>query len=147
MTRPDDAAADVAQLRRQCIVGTQSYRAALIAAGYIAADTDQHEAHPALRLLANVFFRPQRQQGKRDKVVLSDLAPYRRPFREWPLPTWPERELEPRTTPVTATELANRHKHDLDYSDALSRFQALNRAEELIEESWDEYRDPPPSEE
>jgi hypothetical protein len=101
----------------------------------------RHEAHPGLRLLASVLLRPQRQKDKRDKVVLSDLAVYRKPWRDWPLPTWPERELEPRTDPVTATELANKSEYYLDHSCALYRLQALSRVEELIEESWDEYRD------
>ena len=57
----------------------------------------RHEAHPALRLLASVFLRPQRQQDKRDKVVLLDLAVLRKPWRDWPLPAWPERELEAQT--------------------------------------------------
>ena len=43
------------------------------------APSGRHEAHPALRLLASVFLRPQRQKDKRDKVVLSDLAIYRKP--------------------------------------------------------------------
>jgi hypothetical protein len=97
--------------------------------------------HPRLRLLAKVFFRPQRRKGKRDKIVLCDLAPYRAPWRDWPLPTWPERELEPRKAPVTATELAKRSEDYLDHLQAISRFEALSRVEELIEESWDEYRD------
>jgi hypothetical protein len=104
----------------------------------------RHEAHPTLRLLASVFLRPQRQKDKRDKVVLCDLALYRRPWREWPLPTSPERELEPRTDPVTGTELANKSEYYLDHSCALSRLQALSRIEELIEAAWDEYRDSVP---
>jgi hypothetical protein len=142
----DEAEADVAQLRRQCIEGSQRYRAALIAVGHLPA-TSLHEDHPALRLLAGLFFRPQRQKDKRDKVVLCDLAPYRKPFREWPLPTWPERELKPRTDPITASERASRCEYSRDHSHALARLEALSRVEELIEAAWDEYRDPPPSEE
>jgi hypothetical protein len=126
--------------RHQCIEGTQRYRAALIAAGHMADWPIDHESR-SLHLLASLFFRPQRRKGKRDKVVLSDLAIYRKPWREWPLLTLPERELEPRTDPITATELANRRKDYLDHLDALSRLQALNRVEELIEDSWREYRD------
>jgi hypothetical protein len=103
-----------------------------------------HEAHPTLRLLASVFLRPQRQKDKRDKVVLSELAVYRKPWLDWPLPTWSERELQPRTDPVTVTELANESEYYLDHSCAISRLQALSRVEELIEESWDEYRDSVP---
>jgi hypothetical protein len=135
---------EIEGLRRQCIEGTQRHRAALIAAGYLEADRP-HEDHPALRLLASVHLRPQRRQGKRDKVVLCDLAPYRRPWRAWPLPTWPERELEPRTDPVTARELANRHKDYLDHSHALESMQALSRVEELFKEGWEEYRDSEPT--
>jgi hypothetical protein len=135
---------EIEGIRRRCIEGTQSYRAALIAAGYLPADRP-HEAHPALRLLASVHLRPQRRQGKRDKVVLCDLAPYRRPWREWPLPTWPERELEPRTDPVTARELANRHEGYLENSYALQRLQAMDRVEELVEAAWNEYRDSEPT--
>jgi hypothetical protein len=107
----------------------------------------QHEAHPALRLLANVFLRPQRQQDKRDKVVLADLAPYRKPFKEWPLFTGPQRALEPRTAPITATERARQREYNRDHSDALSRLKALSRVEEWINASWKEYRDPPSWEE
>jgi hypothetical protein len=157
---------EIEGLRRQCIEGTQSYRAALIAA-YIAPDRPSQylrsvsrslklpwrtfiggqEEHPTPRLLANVFLRPQRQQGKRDKVVLSDLAPYRKPWREWPLCTGPERELEPRTDPVTANELAVRSEYLRDHTHALSRLEALSRVEELISAAWNEYSDPPSLEE
>jgi hypothetical protein len=136
---------EIEGLRRQCIEGTQSYRAALIAAGHM---TDWPiEAHPALGLLASVILRQQRQQGKRDKVVLCDLAPYRKPWREWPLCTGPERELEPRTDPVTANELAGRSEYLRDHSHALSRLEALSRVEELISAAWNEYSDPPSLEE
>jgi hypothetical protein len=108
----------------------------------------QHEAHPALRLLANVFLRPQRQQGKRDKVVLADLAPYRKPWRDWPLfPTGHERALEPRTAPVTATERARQREYKRDHREALARLNALSNVEEWIDKAWSEYRDTPASEE
>jgi hypothetical protein len=136
---------EIEGIRRQCIEGTQRHREALIAAGYLPADRPD-EAHPALRLLASVHLRPQRRQGKRDKVVLCDLATKRKPWREWPLSyNQPAHELKPRTDPVTAKERANRHKDYLDYSDALSRLQALSRTEELIKESWGEYRDSEPT--
>jgi hypothetical protein len=132
-------------LRRQCIEGFLRHREALIAAGYLPPDR-LHEDHPTLRLLANVFFRPQRRQGKRDKVVLCDLATKRKPFKGWPLKyNEPERKLEPRTDPVTARELANRHKDYLDHSHALESIQALSRVEELFKEGWEEYKDTAPT--
>jgi hypothetical protein len=137
---------EIEGLRRQCIEGTQRHRAALIAAGYLVEADRPHEDHPALRLLASVHLRPQRRHGKRDKVVLCDLAPYRKPFREWPLSYHqPAHELKPRTSPVTARELANRHKDYLDHSHALESMQALSRVEELFKEGWQEYRDSEPA--
>jgi hypothetical protein len=137
--------ADEAELRRQCIEGTQAHRAALIAAGYLPADI-QLEDHPALHLLASVILRPQRQKDKRDKVVLCDLAPYRRPFREWPLKcNEGAAGLEPRKGLITATERARRSEYSREHSHALARLTALDCVEEWIGAAWNEYRDPPPS--
>jgi hypothetical protein len=107
------------------------------------APSGRQDVHPSLRLLARVIFRPQRQKGKGDKVVLSDLAVYRKPFREWPMPTCSQ--LQPRTAPVTAKERAKQREYNLEHLEALARHEALSRVEEVAKEGFDEYRDRVPT--